>query len=88
MTNLDKAIEISESPAQYDIPFNDESINGKNTNKETIIRLQRYNAAMVMAKWKDDKFYIILACVKHSLDKQGFNGEQFVEDMKKQWEDD
>lgn len=43
MRNTLKAIEISEQPAHYDADF----------DKETTIRLQRYNAAMLMAEWKD-----------------------------------
>lgn len=44
MTNEEKAIEISEKPAQYETDF----------NQETTIRLQRYNAAMLMAEWMVD----------------------------------
>lgn len=45
MTQEEKAIEISEKPAQYETDF----------NQETTIRLQRYNAAMLMAEWMVDK---------------------------------
>ena len=45
MTNVEKAIEISEKPAQYGTDF----------NQETTIRLQRYNAAMLMAEWKEQQ---------------------------------
>lgn len=59
---------------------------GRGYGKET--RIFAYSAALEMAQWKDEKFYKILACVKYSFDRQGLNGKQFVEDMKKQWEDD
>ena len=45
MTNEEKAKEISEKPAQYETDF----------NQETTIRLQRYNAAMLMAEWKEQQ---------------------------------
>lgn len=48
MTNEEKAREISEKPAQYETDF----------NQETTIRLQRYNAAMLMANWKEQKIFI------------------------------
>lgn len=53
--DYEKACEISENPYPYGIPFDDKSINGENTNKETLIRLQRYNAAMLMAQWKEQQ---------------------------------
>ena len=49
MENFEKAIEISESPEKYITDF----------NKETEIRLQRYNAAMLMAEWKDEQFDLL-----------------------------
>lgn len=46
MTNVEKAIEISNAPAVYMTDF----------NLEKTIELQRYNAAMLMAEWKDEQF--------------------------------
>lgn len=47
-----------------------------------------YQSAMEMAKWKDDKFFTILACIKFSLEKIGIKGaDKFIEDIQKQWEE-
>ena len=44
--------------------------------------------ALDVARWKDVKFYSILACIKLSLEKQGIGGaDKFVDDIKKQWEE-
>lgn len=44
--------------------------------------------ALEVAKWKDDKFFTILACIKFSLEKQGIKGaDKFIEDIQKQWEE-
>lgn len=48
--NYYKAVEISENPAVYSDIISKE---------ETKIRLQRYNAAMLMAMWKDSQPQII-----------------------------
>lgn len=46
MENFKIADEISKIVVKYETDF----------NKETEIRLQRYNAAMLMAEWKDEQF--------------------------------
>lgn len=47
-----------------------------------------YQSAMEMAKWKDEKFYKVLACIKISLEKQGISvADNFIEDVLKQWEE-
>lgn len=48
--NYKKAVELSENPAVYSDIISKE---------ETKIRLQRYNAAMLMAEWKDSQPQII-----------------------------
>lgn len=63
MTNEEKAIEISEKHAQYETDF----------NQETTIRLQRYNAAMLMAEWKEQQ---MLAQFRDFLNSIG-RGQQF-----------
>lgn len=45
MENFEKADEISMFAAMYENDF----------DKKTEIRLQRYNAAMLMAEWKDEQ---------------------------------
>lgn len=45
MENFEKASEISKHPTTYGV-----------LKPETQIRLQRYNAAMLMAEWKDAQF--------------------------------
>ena len=43
---------------------------------------------MEAMKWKDDKFYTILACIKYSMEKHGIKGvDDFIMDIKKQWEE-
>ena len=54
MENFQKADEISKLPARYEIRF----------CNETEIRLQRYNAAMLMAEWKDDEYMNVLNGIK------------------------
>lgn len=50
--------------------------------------LVAYRSALQMAKWKDDRFYTILACVQYSLEKSGVSGvDEFINGMKKQWEE-
>jgi hypothetical protein len=46
-----------------------------------------YQKIMQMAQWKDDRFYTILACIKYSLEKAGINGNEFIDDIKTQWEE-
>ena len=47
-----------------------------------------YDSVMGMAQWKDDKFYMILACIKYSLEKSKVDGvDEFVNNLKKEWEE-
>lgn len=49
--------------------------------------LECYSSAIQMAKWKDDRFYTILACVKYSLEKSQIDRvDEFINNIKKQWE--
>ena len=45
MNDIEKAIEISKTPAVYGTEF----------DLEKTIELQRYNAAMLMAQWKQEQ---------------------------------
>lgn len=75
MTNKEKADEISENYSTSRYLPNDKEI-------------AAYDAAMQMAEWKDDKFYMILACIKYSLEKSKVDGvDEFVNNLKKEWEE-
>lgn len=45
MNNIERSIEISRIPAVYETDF----------NLDKTIELQRYNAAMLMAEWKEQQ---------------------------------
>lgn len=51
------------------------------------LQIAVYEDMMQMAEWKDNKFYLILACIKVSLEKAGLNGDKFIDEIKKQWEE-
>ena len=82
MTNEEKSKKIAEQNLMTYVALeNDGGTYEVNSEDEC------YQSAMEMAEWKDDKFFAILACIKFSLEKQGFSADVFVEGIQKQWEE-
>lgn len=82
MTNEEKAIQI------YDVTYNQCIEDGYPKKVSVTCAIMGKMGAEIMAEWKDDKFYTILACVQYSFEKQQFKGvDEFINDIKKQWEE-
>lgn len=55
--------------------------------RENIEQQRTIIACLEMAEWMNDKFYLILACIKYSLEKAGLDADEFIDEIKKQWEE-